>query len=152
MTPVLVRHDAGCKFAREADGGHSDASKRISDWYNLHRAAGTTRGVIAVALADGTSDGVLYEDRAAAIAHQHHNEHRFAYIRIGAPSMSVCQAASLLRFERQAARLRLADRDDPHGGLEVIPRLTIEDHQRQLAALAGRGSLPVALGHSREPR
>lgn len=151
---VLVVHDRACRFARQEDGGgHSDAAKRISDWYNLHRAAGAARGVIAVALADGTSDGVLYQDRAAAVVHQHHNEHWYAYIRIAAPSMSICEAASLLRWERQAARLRLPDRDDrKHGGLEVIPRLNSEDHQRQLAALAGRGTLPVALGHSREPR
>jgi predicted phosphoribosyltransferase len=52
-------------------------------------------------------------------------------------------------MERQAAHLRLADRDAKQGGRQIIPRLTIEDTERQLAALA-RGGLPVALGYSRE--
>jgi len=149
-SPVLVRHDHGCKYARLEGGGHSDAAKRLADWYNLHRAAGTRRGVIAVALADGSSDGVLYEDRAAAVCHQHHNERWYAFIRIAAPSMSICEAESVMRWQRQAAAIAPPQRDEPGGGREVIPRLTAEDCERQLAAMTGRVNLPVALGKSKE--
>lgn len=150
MTPVLVRHDTGCRYARESDGGHSDASKRISDWYNLHKTAGGRVGqVFAVTLAEGSSNGDLYDTRAEAVLHAGHDEHWLAFIKLGPASMSVCQAASILMMERQASHLRLADRDDKHGGRQIIPRLTTEDTERQLAALA-RGGLPVALGYSRE--
>lgn len=150
MTPVLVRHDVGCRYARESDGGHSDAAKRISDWYNLHKAAGGRIGqVFAVTLAGGTSNGDLYDTRAAAVLHAGHDEHWLAFIKLGPASMSVCQAASVLMMERQAAHLRLADRDAKQGGRQIIPRLTVEDTERQLAALA-HGGLPVALGYARE--
>lgn len=148
--PVLIRHDPGCRYARESDGGHSDAARRLSDTYNLHRAAGTTRGWIAVRLADGRSDRTVYETRAAAIVHQHHDENWRAYISLAAPVMTICEAASVLRWHRQQAGLRLADRDDRRGGPVVIPRLTQEDRDRQLAALAGRIRLPIALGYVKE--
>jgi hypothetical protein len=36
------------------------------------------------------------------------------------------------------------DRDAPHGGLEVIPRLAIEDQQAQIEAVrSGRGYIPL---------
>jgi hypothetical protein len=129
--------------------GHSDAAKQVSDIYNLHKAAGAPAGHwIAVALADGASDGTAYPGKAAAVAHQHHNEWWFAFIQLQPGSLSVCAAESLLRWHRQQARLRLPDRDDArHGGLDVIPRLAREDHMRQLAALNGHGGLPVALGY-----
>jgi len=146
-SPLLIRHDYGCKYARTGGGGHSDAAKRLADWYNLHRAAGARRGVIAVALADGASDGVLYDDRAAAVTHQHHDERWYCYIKIAAPSMSVCEAESVMRWQRQAAAIAPAQRDERNGGLEVIPRLNAEDVERQLAAMTGRVALPVALGY-----
>lgn len=70
--PVLTRHEPGCHYARESDGGHSDASKRISDAHNLHLLAGESYRafggrnpnigrVFACRLADGRSDGVLYD-------------------------------------------------------------------------------------------
>lgn len=152
MTPVLVRHDAGCRFAREADGGHSDAAKRLSDTYNLHVSCGARPGsVIAFSLADAASDGVAYDTREAAVAHQRHNEGWKGYIRIGDGHMSVCAAAAVLRWQRQAAEVAKAQRGERSGGLEVIPRLTIEGRERQLAAMAGRINVPIALGRS-DPR
>lgn len=148
-TPVLVRHDPGCRYARESDGGHSDAAKRISDTVNLHAVAGVRRGVIAFSLADGRSDGTVYDTRGQAVAHQHHDERYCGFIRLGPAGMSVCEAASVLRMQRQASRLARPDRDAPDGGLEVIPRLTREAHARQIAALAGRVRLPIALGKGR---
>lgn len=162
--PVLVRHDMGCKYGRASanididdDGhiiageilpGHTDAAKQVSDIYNLHKAAGAPVGHwIAVALADGASDGTAYPSKAAAVTHQHHNEWWFAFIQLQPGALSVCAAESLLRWQRQAAALRTADREDSRGGLDVIPRLTREAHMGQLAALGGHGGLPVALGY-----
>lgn len=112
-TQILMRHDPGCDYARESDGGHSDASKRISDQHNLHLAAGESfrafsgrnphvGKVFACALADGRSDGTLYDSLDEAVAHQKHNEDWFAYFRVTNGGMTVCQAASALRLHRQA--------------------------------------------------
>lgn len=145
--PVLVRHDGGCRYARQAGGVHSDAAKRISDHYNLHKAAGAVLGWwLAFKLQDGTHDGEAYPTKAAAVQHQHHNEWFFTYVKIGMGAMTVCEAESLLYLGRQQMKLKLPDRDDRYGGLEVIPRLTREDHWRQMEALrTGRGY--IGLGY-----
>lgn len=161
--PVITRHDHGCKWARfdgevdenanilsgEVRPGHSDAAKRFSDAYNLHRAAGTSRGWIAVALADGSSDGEVYETREEAVRWQRHHEQWFFFATLDQASMSICAAESLLRYKRVMNKIEAADRDAPHGGLEVIPRLAIEDVEAQIRAVrTGQGM--VALGHRRE--
>lgn len=158
---MLVRHDHGCKWARATDvdidsdgsvlsavigGGHTDAAKRFSDWYNLHKAAGMTRGWIAVALADGASDGEVYETRQEAVAFHWPNERWFFYAALEAPSMSVCAAESVLRYKRIMNEMEAAhtDRDAPDGGLEVIPRLAVEDQEAQIEAVrTGRGFLAM---------
>jgi hypothetical protein len=127
-------HDAGCRYARESDGGHSDASKRVADGYNLHRIASGDASVgrwLAFRLSDGRGDDTLYDSKADAERHQHHNEARCLYVRIGPRSMSVCSAATLLRSARM-----LYDLNNPQtGDREVIPRLTNEHQARQLARL-----------------
>jgi hypothetical protein len=146
---VLVRHDPGCKFARLENGGHSDTAKRVSDNYNLHMVClgPGFHGVIAVSLNDGSSDGELYPDRATAVRFQRGNERNFAYIRLIAPSMTVCEAESVMRWQEQAAKLAPAQLEDPNGGLEVIPRLTLEGLDSQIEAMkTGR---PIALGKGR---
>lgn len=162
---VLVQHDPGCRWARvgaeaeiDAEGqvtgvrnpgsGHSDAAKRFSDWYNIHRAAGTRAGWMAVALADGSTDGTVYDTKAAAVAHMFPRERWFFYCHLAAPSMTVCAADSLLRYKRIMNEVEGAhtDRDAPHGGLEIIPRLAVEDQEAQIqAVLTGKGHL--ALGY-----
>jgi hypothetical protein len=164
--PALIVHDPGCRWARlgaEAEidergqvtgvrnpgAGHSDAAKRFADWYNLHKAAGS-RGWIAVALADGGTDGVVYDTRHAAIAHMWPDERRYFYCLLQAPSLTVCMADSLLRYKRIMNQIEggHTDRDAPRGGLEIIPRLAAEDQEAQLqAVLIGRGHL--ALGYRR---
>jgi hypothetical protein len=145
--PVLVRHDAGCRYARPAVGGHSDAAKRMSDHYNLHKTCGAITGHwLAFALADGAHDGTVYESKLEAVVHQHHGEWWCAFIRIGPSAMSVCEAESQLVWQRQQAKLKLPDRDDSRGGLDVIRRLTVEDQARQTAALRA-GSGLIALGY-----
>lgn len=137
---VLVPHDAGCRYARPADGGHTDAAKRVSDEVNLHLAAAGRMAYgqwIAVALADGSSDHVLYASRRAAVIHQHHNEQYFAYVRLIPHRMTVCEAEAFLRLHRLAYDngFRLTDPDAPGGGAEIIPRITQEEFGAQLGAL-----------------
>ena len=141
------RHDYGCDWARPGSG-HSDAAKRVCDTYNLHRAAGqagagfgansTLNKIFAVALADGASDGELYDTRPEAIRHQHHNEKWFAYLRVERYVMTVCQAESMLKWHREAydKGLVFVDRDDARlSSHELIPRMTAEDFRRQQLAL-----------------
>lgn len=139
--PVPVRHDPGCKYARPASGVHTDAAKRISDWWNLHVTQGGANAYgrfIACALADGASDGVLYDNRQAAVAYMRHNEGRFMYLRILPHQMSVCNAESLLYTHRLGADtgIEAPDRDAPGGGRTLIPRITTEDNHFMLQALA----------------
>lgn len=141
-------HDHGCRFAREDNGGHTDAARRLSDTYNLHKLAGAKSGYIAVRFADGSSDDTVYPTRAEAVSHQRHNERWCAYIQLNAGHMSVCEAAATLRFQAHASKLAPAQSDQRGGGMVVIPRLNIEDQERQIAALSGRIGLPVALGRS----
>lgn len=143
--PVLFRHDAGCRFARESDGGHSDAAKRLSDAYNLHKMCGQLGGWIAIRLADGSTDSEVYPTRESAVSHQGHNEARSGYMELRAPWMSVCEAAAYLRFLRQAAAAAKPDRDQRGGGLTVIPRLSLEHLEGQIRALE-TGAGFVALG------
>jgi len=159
---VLVKHDPGCKWGRfsgtvspeaeilsgEIAPGHSDSAKRFSDWYNLHKCAGGS-GWIAVALADGDTNGQVYDSRQHAVRHMWPREHRYFYCVLSAPSMSVCAAESVLRWRRVMNEVEAphTDRDAPNGGLEVIPRLAAGDQEAQIRAVrTGRGAL--ALGRN----
>ena len=126
---------------RRPDGSHSDAAKRAADMVNLHLFAnpggGAVRRWVAVALADGRSDQVLYDSKRDAVRHQHHNEQLYAFICISPGGMSVCEAESFLRWNRLAydAGFRLPDPGHRAGGRQLIPRITNEDQARQLRAL-----------------
>jgi hypothetical protein len=164
-SPVLVRHDVGCKWGRfsgEVDAranvlsggftpGHSDAARRFSDVFNLHRSAGTREGWIAVRYSDGSSDDEVYSSREEAIRFKYPDEDWYFYCTLGAaPGMTICQAESLLRYKRIMSELDRphADRDAPQGGREVISRLTNEDMEAQIRAVrSGRGM--VAMGYRR---
>lgn len=149
MIPVIMRHDIGCRHAREADGGHSDAARRMSDWYNLHKDAGAPVGYwIAIGLRDGASDGSAYPDKITAMRHMHGHERDFTYVQLQPVSMSVCQAASLLYMRRVTDSIAQghSDLDDRHGGLVLIESLTAEDRDRQVEAIR-TGNAMVALGY-----
>lgn len=161
--PVLAAHDPGCYWARlgaEAEisadghvtgvrhpgGGHSDAAKRLADTYGLHKAAGTAAGWIAVSYSDGSGGLTVYATRGEAVADCWPWEDRFFYCSLAERGMSICAAESVLRFKRVMAQMERPDRDLPGGGLEVIPRVAIEDQEAQIAAVrTGRGA--IALGH-----
>lgn len=137
----VTPHDVNCPHR---DRDHDDAAKRCSDQYALHLIGAGQDAVgswFAVALADGRSDGVLYPSKRAAVRHQHHNEFRYAFIRIGPASMSVCEAAEYLATNRALydKGLRLPDPDHRAGGLDMIPRLTAEDQRNQVASILSGG-------------
>jgi hypothetical protein len=128
---VLVQHLEACP---RQGLGHSDAAKRASDVVNLHvMALGIEAfgGIVAIALADGSSDGVLYDNYEAAVTHQHGNEQRFFYIRVPPRGLPVCDAESLLHSWRTLAAAGF--RTD--AGRQPIPRLTVEDHRKQMLRL-----------------
>jgi hypothetical protein len=140
--PVLVPHDADCPRKGQA---HSDAAKRISDTWRLHRSAlglGAAGRWFAAALADGTGDGQLYDSKADAVVHQHHNEQYFAFLCISPADLSVCEAEESLNLFRTVydnPRLRFTDRDHPAGGPDIIRRLAREDDRSLIRSLASGG-------------
>lgn len=148
MAGVIVAHDPDCPPRnRSTLGGHSDAAKRTSDEYNLHRTAGGLDVVghwIACRLSDGSSDHALYGSRREAVRHQKHNEQLYIYVQIRPCDMSVCEAASFLRFNRQAYEngFRLTDPEHRAGGRQIITRLGREDQARLEYALASRLWIP----------
>ena len=160
---VLVKHDPGCKWGRfdgEVDEqaniieggfrpGHSDDAKRFADGYNLHKAAGATRGYVGVRYSDGSVTRDVYETREEAVWDLWPYEDWHFYPDLSHAPMTVCQAESTLRWRRTMAPIEKPDRELPHGGLEVIPRLAVEDQEAQIQAVrAGRGLL--AMGHRRQ--
>ena len=120
-------------------GRHDDAAKRIADQYALHRIGAGDAAVgkwFAVALADGRSDGVLYDSRGDAVRHQRHNEVRYWFVPITIGTLSVCDAQIVLAHHRATARqsAALLDRDHAAGGRQLITRLTAEDQRAQTRA------------------
>jgi hypothetical protein len=118
---------------------HSSAAQRASDAVNLHVSAlgfDACRKWVAVRLADGRSDGTLYDTKRDAVRHQS-DEQLCAYVCVPPGGMTVCQAESVLAFHRRAydAGFRLIDPDHAHGGLDHVRPLTVEQAHVNLAAL-----------------
>ncbi|WP_371591272.1 hypothetical protein [Streptomyces sp. NBC_00470] len=90
----------------EISGEEWDAAQRLADAVNLHVAAGCALreagkvGFVAIDLADGSSDGVLYESREDATRAQR-SDYRF-YVKVGANTMASREAALLLLYSRRA--------------------------------------------------
>lgn len=137
MTFLLVPHDRMCSYLGR---DHSDAAKRISDTYRLHRMAdihGAIGRWFAAALADGTTDNVLYDSKQSCITHQHHNELLYAYVRIGPHDMTPCDAETFLKIQRKLydKGLRMVDPDARNGGPVMIPRTSREDMGSQMRSI-----------------
>lgn len=84
--------------------GFSDAARRVADAVQGHLARSGASAYfrwISVALADGRSDGVLYDRRAEAHRHQPSPE-RCAYIQIPPTGMNPREAEAVLRWARFA--------------------------------------------------
>jgi hypothetical protein len=130
-------HDPGCPLW--PNGVHSDAAKRCSDAVNLHLTAigfDAVNRVVAIRLADGGSDHVLYDNKRDAVRAQS-DEQLCAYVFIPPNGMNQCRAESFMITNRKLydAGFRLADPDSPHGGRQVIPRITNQDQARAMSAL-----------------
>lgn len=93
----------------EATTEETDAARRLMDSVNLHVLAqnaelgnGRDRpGYVAVRLADGTSDGTLYDTRADAVRHQ--PDPWYCYVKVGRSAMQLKEAWVYLQYMRQAA-------------------------------------------------
>jgi hypothetical protein len=135
----------GCLAVRRRPlGDHSDAAKRVSDAYRLHRTAlglAAAGRWFAAALADGTSDGSLYDAKRDAVRHQKHNEQWYAFVCIHPGDMTVCEAEEFLAMNRTLYEkgIRLADPDHVKGGREVIQRATVEDQRSLIRSIASGG-------------
>lgn len=141
-----MEHAVWCRTLK-----HSDAAKRIADTFMLHRLADPIGNIghwFACAIADGTTDNVLYGSKRDAITHQHHNEHYYAYVQIVPAQMGYCEAEMFLSGVRKTydARKALIDRNHPKGGMEPITRLTVED---QMAQNAGKPTNLIVPGRYR---
>lgn len=120
-------------------GGHLDSSKRASEAVNLHWAAIGYASVgkwVAVRLRDGSSDGVLYDTKQAAVRHQL-DEFLCAYVRLIGMQMDVCDAETFLETHRRLydRGFRLADPDSKTGGSQYLMPTKAEMRQRVLAIL-----------------
>jgi hypothetical protein len=142
---VGVPHDPNCDRARRPPfGGHSDAARRISDTHRLHKAAAGHAAIgrwFAAALADGASDGVLYDSKRDAVCHQHHHEQWYAFIAVSPGDVSPCEAEEFLAINRTlyAKGIRLADPDHASGGRDVVQRATVEDQRSLVRSIASGG-------------
>jgi hypothetical protein len=119
--------------------GHTDAAKRVSDATMLAWVAHGWDSVgqwMAFALADGTTDHVVYPAKRDAVRHMP-NEFNFMYAKLQPAGMPVCAAEIMLRFTRQAhdAGFRLADPDAKDGGKDLIPRIGTAEVNQQIRYL-----------------
>jgi hypothetical protein len=129
---------------REPLGGHSDAAKRASDQWKLHRVAlglGAIGQWFAVRLSDGTGDGTLYPSKYEAVRHQHHNEMYYAFLCIAPTDLGVCDADVYIKTARALydVGVRMHAPDDPAGGRSTIMRATREDQLSLTRSIARRG-------------
>lgn len=140
-------HDRQCPLRMLPD--HSDAAKRTSDAYRLHRLAdpyGSVGHWFACRLTDGVTDQTLYDSKSDCIRHQHHNEQYYAFVQIVPSDMTPCDAETFLRVQRRLYEkgIRQADPDAKGGGKVMIPRLTREDMGAQMRSIM-RGTQPTNL-------
>lgn len=113
-----------------------DAGKRASDIVNLHLTFGLweelQRKWLAFKLADGSSDGVLYDSKQDAVRHQI-DERLCAYVafrNLGAGGSTPRDMSIFLQFSRDAydAGFRLPDPDAADGGRDVLMTAAQHDY------------------------
>lgn len=141
----MSEHEPWCQMKHRS---HTDAAKKVCDTYNLHKVAdpyGSIGRWFACALADGSTDGVLYDNKRDAVWHQKHNESRYTFLKVGPSSMNVCEAEVMLRTARQLydKGLRMSDPDHKHGGPDVIKRLTVEDELNMMRGVVSNLVIPI---------
>lgn len=106
-----------------------DAGKRASDFVNnyltLQEPWEIRNCFLAFKLADGSTDGVLYDTKRDAARHQKGNEQQYYYFcfRNCLGGTNPREMAIVLKFARDAYRnpkFRLVDPDDQFGGKQVL--------------------------------
>jgi len=112
-----------------------EAGRRASDIVNTYLAHRTFDELrhkwLAIKLADGDSDGTIYDSKRDAVRHQA-NEFHCAYVSflnlLGGSTPR--DMAIFLQFNRDAydAGFRLPDPDDVHGGPDIAPTSTRMDY------------------------
>jgi hypothetical protein len=107
-----------------------DASRRCADAVNLAAIAGCTGMWVAIRLADGRSDGQVYDTREAAISHQPRPEF-CTFVQVPPDGMPDHEAQALLAYWRE---LHDANVRDDAQQMPLIPLLA-RDRRRQLAIL-----------------
>ena len=120
-----------------------NAAKRLSDIVNniciSQPLDVVTRSWIAVSLADGSTDGVLYGSRLDAVSFQYY-EQQCAYLCLKeAPhGMATQEAYVYIKFHRDAydAGFRLTDPDKDNGGYDLRMPIAREDVTKQIAAFS----------------
>lgn len=90
-----------------------DHAKRCADQINFALNTGNVGRWVAIRLADGSSDGVIYDTRADAIEHQLH-ESLCCYIKVPPTGVTVEEASRFMAFNRLAYDngFRLTDPSD----------------------------------------
>lgn len=111
---------------------HSDAARRASDTWNLHRAAGLYAAIgkwFASRLDDGSTDGVIYDRKQDAIRHQRGFEYYYAFFCITIAQANPCDTEIFLSVQRRMYErgIRMTDPDARNGGPDVIKRASRED-------------------------
>jgi hypothetical protein len=111
----------------------SDAARRCADRVNTAAVAGCMRMWVAIQLADGRSDGNVYDTREAAIRHQLRPEY-CTFVQVPPGGMQDHEAQALLDYWRAVSDAGVRD-DDPGLLLPLMPLLA-RDRRRQIRALA----------------
>jgi len=131
---------AGQTYSHKAAQEFADRGRRASDVLNLVRIFHDWTEIktkwMAFSLADGHSDGTIYDTRLDAINHQLH-ETQCAYVCFvnlmgGADPRDM---AIYLKFQADAYRagMRLIDPDTQNGGPELLMRTSDTDYMRKVS-------------------
>ncbi len=118
-----------------------DAGRRAADAINKHIHNQGWWEIrhkwIAIRIADGTSDGVLYDTKRDAVRHQH-DEFTCAYLCYKglAQGAKDTDAAILIKFHRDMykAGFRMPDRDNRFGGPDAVMSTQRNDWYRRTIA------------------
>ncbi len=98
----------------------TEEGRRVADTVRLHIAGGQAGRWLAFRLSDGGTDGVVYDDRAAAIRYQLH-ESQCAYIKIPYDTLTDQEASRYLVLCRMAYDAGLRFTDPESARHDVIP-------------------------------
>lgn len=137
-------HESWCQLKHTT---HSDAAKRLSDTYNLHRIGAGLDAVgkwFAASLQEGRSDDTLYDSKLDCVRKQRHNERFYTFIKITPTGMKECEAEVMLTTARRMydKGMRMTDPDHRHGGPDLITRLTVEDQLNQMRGVVTNLRMP----------